>query len=122
MDNPEMYRDQVLGWINRTLENPHDLEALKKLSAYYVQTHDKEKANYYLGKALEEKPDDPELIFYKGLNLEFYEEQEKALEYYLRFRDVSEDSPYKELLEGRYHWLKRQNDYADVKSIIKSVT
>ena len=68
---------------------------MKKLSAYYVQTHDKEKASYYLGKALEEEPDDPELIFYKGLNLEFYDEPDKAILYYSRFSEVSEDSPFR---------------------------
>ena len=120
MDNQEMLANQVRGWIDRTLENPHDLEALKKLSAYYVQTREKDKAKYYLAKALDEDPDDPELIFYKGLNLEFFGEQDNALAYYSRFTDVSEDSPYRELLEGRYHWLKRQNDYADVKSIIQN--
>lgn len=114
-----MYRDQVLGWIDRTSKNPNDLEVLKKLSVYYVQTHDKEKASYYLNKALEEKPDDPELIFYKGLNLEFYEKLEEAISYYSKFQDVYEDSPYRELLEGRYNWLKRQKDYADVKSLIQ---
>jgi len=120
MDNPEMYRNQVQGWIDRTVANPKDFEALKNLSVYYMQTHDNEKARYYIGEALDIKPDDPELIFYKGLNLEFYNEQEKAESYYEKYKNVPESSPFREMLEGRYLWLKRQNNYSDVKALIQN--
>jgi tetratricopeptide (TPR) repeat protein len=120
MDNPEMYKNQVRGWIDRTVANPKDFEALKNLSVYYMQTHDNDKARYYLGEALDINPDDPELIFYKGLNLEFYKEPEKAITYYSRYKDVPETSPFKEMLEGRYLWIKRQQNYSDVKSLISN--
>lgn len=120
MDNPQYYKNQVNGWIDRTLENPHDFEALKNLSIYYVQAHENDEAKYYLGKALVENPDDPELIFYKGLNLEFYKEPGKAITYYSRYKDVPEDSPFREMLEGRFYWLKRQQNYSDIKSIIQN--
>ena len=102
MDNPEMYRNQVKGWIDRTVANPKDFEALKNLSVYYMQTHDNDKARYYLNEALDINQDDPELIFYKGLNLEFYNEQGKAESYYEKYKNVPEDSPFREMLEGRY--------------------
>ncbi len=120
MDNPEMYRNQVRGWIDRTLANPKDFEALKNLSIYYMQTHDNDKARYYLGEAMEINPDDPELIFYKGLNLEFYDEQGKAAAYYARYKSVPEDSPFREMLEGRYLWIKRQENYSDIKLLIQN--
>ncbi len=120
MDNPEMYKNQVRGWIDRTLANPKDFEALKNLSAYYMQTHDNDKARYYLGEAMDIQQDDPELIFYKGLNLEFYNEPDKAITFYEKYRDVPEDSPYRELLEGRYLWIKREQNYSDVKSLIQN--
>lgn len=118
MDNPEMYRQQVQGWIDRTTKDPHDFEALKNLSIFYIQTHDNDKARYYLGEALDVKPDDPELLFYKGLNLEFYNEPEKAITYYSKYKDVPEDSPFREMMEGRFLWIKRQQDYSDVKTLI----
>jgi tetratricopeptide (TPR) repeat protein len=120
MDNPEMYKEQVRSWIDRTLANPKDFEALKNLSVYYMQTHDNDKARYYLGEAMEIHPDDPELIFYKGLNLEFYNEEGKAAAYYARYKDVPEDSPFRDMLEGRYLWIKRQEDYSDVKDLIQN--
>ncbi len=118
MDNPELYRQQVRGWIDRTLKDPHDFEALKNLSIFYIQTHDNDKAKYYLGEALDIKHDDPELLFYKGLNLEFYNEPEKAITYYSKYKDAPEDSPFREMMEGRYLWIKRQQDYSDVKALI----
>ncbi len=118
MDNPELYKEQVQGWIDRTLKDPHDFEALKNLSVYYTQAHENDKARYYLGEALDVKPDDPVILFYKGLNLEFYNEPDKALDYYARYKDVPQDSPFREMLEGRYLWIKRQQNYSDVKSLI----
>jgi tetratricopeptide (TPR) repeat protein len=120
MDNPEYYKHQVQAWIDSTLKDPHDFEALKNLSIYYIQTHDNDKARYYLGEALDIKPDDPELLFYKGLNLEFYDQPDKALQYYSKYKDVPEDSPFRDMMEGRYLWIQRQQDYSDVKSLIQN--
>ncbi len=120
MDNPEMYKKQVQGWIDRTLVDSKDFEALKNLSVYYMQTHDNDKARYYLGEAMDINSDDPELIFYKGLNLEFYNEQGKAASYYAKYKDVPEDSPFREMLEGRYLWIKRQENFSDVKLLIQN--
>ncbi|HEY6906702.1 MAG TPA: CsgG/HfaB family protein [Ignavibacteriaceae bacterium] len=120
MDNPEMYKNQVRGWIDRTLVDPKDFDAVKNLSVYYMQTHNNDKARYYLGEALDIKPDDPELIFYKGLNLEFYNQPDKAISFYEKYKEVPEDSPYRELLEGRYLWIKRQQNYSDVSSLIQN--
>ncbi len=120
MDNPEMYKNQVRGWIDRSVANPKDFEAVKNLSVYYIQTHDNDKARYYLGEALDLKPDDPELLFYKGLNLEFYNETDRAESYYAKYKEVPEDSPFREMLEGRYLWIKRQENFSDVRSLIKN--
>lgn len=120
MDNPEMYKHQVQGWIDRTLTDPKDFEALKNLSVYYMQTHDNDKARYYLGEAMDINPGDPELIFYKGLNLEFYNEQGKAASYYAKYKDVPQDSPFREMLEGRYLWIKRQENFSDVQQLIQN--
>jgi tetratricopeptide (TPR) repeat protein len=119
MDDPEMYKGQVDGWIRRADENPYDADALKHLSVFYIQTHRNELAQKYINKAIKLSPDDPEVIFYKGLNLEFFNEQNEALEYYKKYSGMLKDSPYKELMQGRYLWIKRQQAYSDVDSLVK---
>ena len=119
MDDPELYQGQVDGWIRRANENPYDADALKHLSIFYIQTHQNDTAQKYINKAIKLSPDDPEVIFYKGLNLEFFGKQNEALEYYKKYSGILNDSPYRELMEGRYLWIKRQQAYSDVDSLIK---
>ena len=119
MDYPEMYKGQVEGWIRRANENPYDLDAFKHLSILYIQTHHDSLAQKYINKAIKLSPDDPEVIFYKGLNLEYFGKQDEALEYYKKYSGFLKDSPYKELMEGRYLWIKRQQAYSDVASLMK---
>ncbi len=119
MDYPEMYKGQVDGWIRRANENPYDADAFKHLSIFYIQTHRNDTAQKYINKALKLNPDDPEVLFYKGLNLEFSGKQNEALEYYKKYSGILYDSPYRDLMEGRYLWIKRQEAYSDVDSLIK---
>ncbi len=119
MDYPELYKGQVDGWIRRTNENSSDLDAFKHLSIFYIQNNQNEKAQKYIYKALKLAPDDPELIFYKGLNLEFFNRLNEALVYYKQYTGILKDSPYRELMEGRYLWIKRQQAYSDVDSLIR---
>ncbi len=119
MENPELYKDQVDDWIQRAETNPVDEEAFKNLSIYYVQTHQNEKAEKYLEKGLRLEPNDPALILYKGLNLEYFNKPNEALEYYQKYKSVPENSPYRDLLEGRYLWIKRQQAYSDIDSLVK---
>jgi len=118
--NIENDKEQVSEWEERVAKNPNDIEALKNLSIYYVQAKQHDKARNYIDRTLIKSPNDPALIFYKGLNLEFLNQQDEALNYYKRYMEVAEDSPYKELLDGRFLWLKRQQAYSDIASMIKN--
>ena len=119
MDDPELNKSQVNDWTDRINKDSHDFEALKNLGIYYMQVKENEKARYYLDHALEENPVDPALFLYKGINLEFFNKPEEAISYYQKFDQVPFDSPYRELLEGRYLWLKRQKIYSEVDSLAK---
>jgi tetratricopeptide (TPR) repeat protein len=119
MDNPELYKDQVEGWERRAQNNPIDEDAFRNLSMYYVQTHQNEKAQKYLDKGLNLDPKDPALNLYKGINLEFFNKPDEALEYYKKYTSVSNSSPYRDLMEGRYLWIKRQQAYSDIDSLVK---
>ena len=120
IDDPEIAKNKVNEWVNQLVENPNDPDALKNLSIYYVQTHQQDKAKGYLFRALQQLPNDPALIFYNGLNLEFYNRFADALKNYSQYLNVPDSSPYKELMEGRYLWLKRQQAFSDVDSLVKN--
>ncbi len=120
MDNPDLYKGQVQGWEERVKKNPDDSTALKNLSVFYIQTHQNKKAEPYINKAYRLNPNDPELILYKGLNLENMHEDKNALNYYKRYTEVSENSPFRNLIEGRYFWIKKQLAYADIDSLAKN--
>ena len=81
-----MLSKKVNEWVNQLAKNPNDADALKNLSIYYVQTHRQEKAAGYLYSALKELPDDPALIFYNGLDLEFFNKTADALRNYPKIR------------------------------------
>ncbi len=120
MDNPELYKDQVKNWEERLKKNPDDIYALKNLSIFYIQTHQIEKGQEYVNRAYKLSPDDPELILYKGLSLEKMHKESEALQYYKRYPEVASSSPFREVIEGRYFWIKRQQAYADIDTLIKS--
>lgn len=119
MDYPELYRQQVQEWEDRLIQDPNDFEALKNLGMYYSQIKEHQAARIHIDKALKINPDDPAVILYKGINLEYSGKRDDALEYYKRFTEVPEDSPYRDILEGRFLWVKRQKDYSDVKLMIQ---
>lgn len=120
IDNPEAKKEQVLKWEQRVNTNPNDAEALKDLSIYYVQTHQNEKAEKYIDNALKQNPTDASLILFKGLILESFNKQSAALDFYKRYTEVPQESPYRDLIEGRYLWIKRQQTYSDIDSLIKN--
>lgn len=119
MDYPELYKQQVWEWEDRLISDPDNFDALRNLSMYYSQIKDHEKTRYHIDKALIINPDDPALILYKGINLEFFGRQSDAIEYYKRFTDVPQSSPYREILEGRLLWIKRQQNYSDIKMLVE---
>ena len=119
IDDPHVAKEKVNEWLNQLAKNPNDADALKNLSIYYVQTNQQEKAAGYLYSALKVLPDDPALIFYNGLDLEFFNKTADALKNYQQYVNVPESSQYKELMEGRYLWLKRKQAFSDVDSLVK---
>src|SRR5690606_38720220 len=72
----------------------------------------------HIDKAISIEPNDPALILYKGINLEFFGKPEEALTYYGRYEEVPDQSPYREMLEGRLLWIKRQQNYSDIRMMI----
>lgn len=119
IDYPELYEHQVQEWEERLIRDPNDFESRRNLGMYYSQIKDHQTAREHIDKALSINSNDPALILYKGVNLEYFGEQDKAIEYYKRYTEVPSGSPYREVIEGRFLWINRQKDYADVKLMIQ---
>lgn len=119
LDDPELYRQQAVEWEQKLLDDPNDFDARKNLCIYYVQTKDSEKATKHLEKALQDRPDDPAINFYNALNLEFLNKPEEAIGYYNKYSRYPEDSPYRDMMEGRLLWLNKNQAYTDTKNLFQ---
>lgn len=115
-------REELVKLENQVKADPLDIESLKKLSILLVQDRQNEKANIYLAKALRLKPNDDALLFNQGLNYEFLNDTISAMNYYVRYREVSIESPYRKLMEGRYLFHHRNMVYRDIQYRIASET
>jgi len=110
----EDYQDNIMQLTDRLNKNPDDYNALRELSKILVRTNQNDQAQQFLAKAEMQNPNDPEILFYTGLNFEFLDNKKSALEYYKKFNEVPLLSNYKKLMEGRYLWLSREMVYQDI--------
>lgn len=88
--------------------NPANEEALRELGVLYFKTQKYEFSRKLLIQAFRINPQNPQTLFYLGMNLEFANQEDNALKVYQKYADVSGLSPYRRLMEGRYHWLTRE--------------
>jgi len=107
-------QEELVKLENNVKEDPLDSVALKQLSILLVRDHQNDKANFYLLKALQIMPNDAALLFNQGLNYEFLNDTLSALNFYGRYEETQPESPYRELMEGRYLYLYRNQVYKDI--------
>ena len=94
----------VTQWYDR----PEDAILNREIGAIYMRMQRPADAQSYLEKAIELLPDDPEILFYRGLYAEMEEGIAEALPYYERYPEVSQQSSYRRLMEARYTWLSQE--------------
>lgn len=107
-------QEELVKLENKVKADPLDSVALKRLSILLVRDYQNKKANFYLSKALLIMPNDAALLFNQGLNYEFLHDTLSALNYYVRYKEIPMESPYRELMEGRYLYLYRNQVYKDI--------
>ena len=113
------YQEEIESLRFRIQENADDAEALRDLGAIYFQVRKYFDAKVHLKQAARLDPRDPKTMFYLGLSAEFDTQEEQALEIYRLYRDVSRLSPYRKLMEGRYHWLTRSIARREARNILR---
>lgn len=106
-EDPEDYREAVAELQRQIAENPDDATALRDLGVIYMRTQRPSEAYEYLQQAFARDDRDPKTLFYLGLAAEKIGRRQAALRLYERYTDVPDDSPYRELMEGRYGWITR---------------
>ena len=95
-------------------DKPNDFNALRDLSIILVRTNQNDEAQKYLARAEKQNPGDPAVMFHSGLNLEFLNQKDRAIEYYKKYDLVSNQSGYRKLMKGRYQWLSRDMIYEEM--------
>ncbi|MBI5473540.1 MAG: hypothetical protein HY961_14465 [Ignavibacteriae bacterium] len=92
----------------RLIQNPNDAATLRELGVAYFQIKDFDPAKQHLYRAFVLVPLDARSMFYYGMTLEFLGHIESALAVYVNFTEISTQSPYRKLIEGRYQALVRE--------------
>jgi len=109
MDQDPSAFDEEEARLQRRLANtPDDATAHRDLGSIYLRTDRPTQAYDALKKAYAQRPDDPKVLFYLGLASEQVGRRQAALKLFRQFDEVSTDSKYRPLMEGRYEWLTRQ--------------
>jgi tetratricopeptide (TPR) repeat protein len=117
-EDPADYEDEVAELQARLSDNPSDGEALRDLGQIYMQTGRPNRAYDTLKSAYARLPNDPKTLFYLGMATESVGRTGAALELFAQYDRVPSDSRYRELMEGRYEWLVRQQARAEIRSMM----
>jgi tetratricopeptide (TPR) repeat protein len=104
---PADYREEVTRLKQTLRRAPNDTTARRDLGAIYVRTGRPENGYKQLEKVYQAGLDDPKTLFYLGVAREKTGRTDAALQLYEQYTKVSEDSPYRSLLQGRYESLQR---------------
>ncbi len=113
------YQEEIQSLRFRIQENAEDAEAIRDLGAIFFQVRRYYDAKVHLKQAARLDPRDPKTMFYLGLSAEFDTEEEQALEIYRLYKEVSRLSPYRKLMEGRYHWLTRSIARREARNLLR---
>lgn len=117
-EDPADYADEVDALQERLAADPSDATALRELGQIYLQTGRTNRAYDTLKRAYARLPDDPQTMFYLGVATEGVGRTNAALELFAQYDRVPGDSRYRDLMEGRYEWIVREEARADIRSMI----
>ena len=92
----------------RVAANPGDAEALRDIGVIYLRTSRYAEAADYLQRAFANGADDPKTLLHLGLASESMGRRQTAMRLYEKYAEVPRLSPYRKLMEGRYHTLSRR--------------
>ncbi len=102
------YQREIDALQRRLAVNAADAEALRDLGVIYLKARQFAEANTYLEQAYARQANDPKTLFHLGMANETLARRDTAIRLYEKYTEVSRDSPYRRLMQGRYAWLSRR--------------
>lgn len=103
VENAGDYDQTIRKLQERLVLNPGDAEALRDLGVIYFETHQYPQARDYLKKASIANDHDGKTLFYLGMTREYDNDLKGSLGAYINYTDIASGSPYRKLMEARYH-------------------
>jgi tetratricopeptide (TPR) repeat protein len=112
------YNERIIEVSSQLRADSTNFDLLKEYAALLVLSKENSEAEIQIEKALRLAPNDPQLLFNKGLNYEFLNDTVKAIEAYSKFGSVEATSEYRDMMQGRYLLLSRELMKSDTKKIV----
>lgn len=97
---------------------PREKESLADLVVSLLKRGEVELAKSYIQSDADIMKD-PRVVFYMGMTLELSNELHDALQAYRKYRLLSQASPYRKLLRGRYYRLSRKIINKELRTSLK---
>ncbi|MBN2366380.1 MAG: tetratricopeptide repeat protein [Calditrichaeota bacterium] len=113
------YRNQITSLLDQLRQDQSNAEIHRDLGVIYFRTAHYDTARYFLYRAYSEDSTDAKTILYYGLSLEFDRNEKEALAVYEKFTNISGLSPYKNLIESRYVFLRRQLLREEMRQLVR---
>ncbi|MCS7199152.1 MAG: tetratricopeptide repeat protein [Caldimicrobium sp.] len=104
--------------INYLAQNPEDRDFLRLLFGLYFEQKEYEKSEKLLREYLKKQKDQPELLFYLGLTLEYRNRLKEAQSIYL---EVPQDSPWYLEAQRRLFEIYKREDLNSAKKLLETI-
>ncbi|MFC2084593.1 hypothetical protein ACFLS9_06005 [Bacteroidota bacterium] len=111
--------DELIELENRINADTGNVSLLKDFALKLLKAHKHDKAEIYFERAILKMPDDPAVLFSKGLNHEFLEDTLNALQEYAKYPSVPVTSSYRDIMQGRFILLNRKVVQREIKDLVK---
>ncbi|MBL1212192.1 MAG: hypothetical protein HND52_02445 [Ignavibacteriae bacterium] len=111
------YNERIIEVSSQLQSDSANFDLLKEYALLLVLSKDNSEAEIEIEKALSIAPNDPQLLFNKGLNYEFLNDTVKAIEAYSKYGSVEAASEYRDMMQGRYLLLSRELMKSDTKKL-----
>jgi len=110
--------EDLKNWILTLKKNPNDNQALRKIGVYCFEIGKYEIAGKCWVLIYKQNPSDPQAMYFIGRLLELKNKIALALKFYGKYSQMPKTSPFRDLTEGRYLLLSREQAKLDFRFLL----